>query len=171
MSGLLQTIQLTRHHFLCAAQNPLYWTEAQLQQSTTKLFWRAALQVELKQHLGTIPGRVGRLRDSAYSTYDAFRLEALSKMQVSPDVASTWPGYLATMPDYDLQLFLFQSFWVFRCLLGPLIEALILLDRFLWWKRHSPDARLCCLFDPASGSLRNMAFVSRGKTKPQVGLD
>lgn len=60
---------------------------------------------------------------------------------------------------------------ILRCLLGPLVESMILLDRLLWVREElqaqtetsGVQADLVNLFDQATGSGRNVALVIKAK--------
>ncbi|KAH8914343.1 hypothetical protein BT69DRAFT_1290362, partial [Atractiella rhizophila] len=102
------------------------WESAEL--SMRKLVYRARLQVELDASQGPSPSenRVGRLADSCFLSYETFRSKALKKMHLNEnDVArleaqGEWEGFEKT----------FMFFWKLRCLLGPVLESFIVLERY-----------------------------------------
>ncbi|PFH53864.1 hypothetical protein AMATHDRAFT_170291 [Amanita thiersii Skay4041] len=133
--------------------------------------------------IGTNPTMrlLGRLPDSAYSTWEAFLHAAGQKLGVDLSDAPT--------QDHDLLLERrLEVLHVLRCLIGPLVESLIILDRLEWLKEElatvqqvssretsgsghklavdTPEkqgggtqTKMINMFDQATGSGRNIAII------------
>ncbi|TFY57015.1 hypothetical protein EVJ58_g7281 [Rhodofomes roseus] len=174
-------LNFTPNHLHLAAQTPGQWlrtteTLDAAKLAVRKVVWRALLQGILEKHdasstpsdshtdldetaviNGETPAlrRLGRLNDSAYVDWETFVARAQDRLGVRLDPASCTKD--ATM---ESRLEVFQ---VLRCILGPVIESLILLDREEWLRDQlegtGMDVRLVNLFDQTSGSARNVAAV------------
>lgn len=147
------TAAFTPNHLHLAAQTPGQWlrTKETLTAATLairKVVWRALLQGVLEKHglvstpTGTeepdelldetaaINGEtpalrcLGRLNDSAYSDWTTFVVRAQERLGVAFEPAMCEQD-VAT----ESRLEVFQTL---RCILGPVIESLILLDREEW---------------------------------------
>lgn len=104
--------------------------------------------------------RLGRLRDTAYDDWTTFLGMAGKKMGV--DFGSVTGN---TERDSGLERFL-EVVHTLRCLIGPLVESAIILDRMVWIDemfcaegRGGMNAKVVNLFDQAVGSGRNTAIV------------
>ncbi|KAH9933277.1 hypothetical protein B0H21DRAFT_760249 [Amylocystis lapponica] len=170
-------VALTPNHMQLAAQVPCQWlrTEESLGAAglaIRKVAWRALLEDRLAQHEGedstdstTIPTagqsppeeprRLGRLNDSAYRDWDPFLARAGLKFGV--DLTK---GGRRKDRAMESRIEVFQ---VLRCLLGPVVESLIILDRQQWLAEQLEgtmmESQLVNLFDQASGSGRNVAIA------------
>ena len=139
-------------HLMLAAQVPSEWTrnEGSLRDARLalrKVVWRALIEDELQRlSKSTEPGleaqgtyedaqattaradrptrKVGRMNDTAYSSWGAFVLAVRSKFGLPLNVD-------ALRADRGLERKI-AVFHVLRCLIGPTIESLILLDRLAW---------------------------------------
>ena len=147
-----QDLVLTQAHLQLAAQVPSEWMrneqsykEARL--ALRKIVWRALLEDRLQAHWRSPQdttsgstsgsrtpeddrptGRLGRLSDSAYATWDAFASAAQRKM------GSTCPeSMLLNNPVLGGRV---EVFHVLRCIVGPVVESLILLDRLVWLREE-----------------------------------
>jgi len=112
--------------------------------------------------------RLGRLHDSVYTNWPAFVHAAgarvpLHTVKDGQDILSLPPSREEESP--------LEVLHVLRCLLGPLVESLIILDREAWVREalsgitETPyRVELVNLFDQATGSGRNIAIV----VTPQV---
>ena len=140
-----------------ATQAPAQWTLQQQLLSTTKLFYRARLRCELQAYDPTFDAeaqRLGRIRDGAYSDWVTYRTEALTKFGLDPRLVAVLP----LEQSEDVPRFRFAMLWTIRAALGPVIESLIVSDRFEFLRENAMDAQLVPLFDQATGSLRNLAL-------------
>ncbi|KAF9454770.1 hypothetical protein P691DRAFT_754327 [Macrolepiota fuliginosa MF-IS2] len=106
--------------------------------------------------------RLGRLRDAAYKDWETFLGVAGKKMGV--DFSTTGEGTGAGR-DVVLEKFL-EIVHTLRCLLGPVVETTIVLDRVGWINENlrlkgyaDVQASIVNLFDQATGSGRNIAIV------------
>ncbi|KAL6300093.1 methyltransferase domain-containing protein [Sparassis latifolia] len=174
-----QTAQvvLTPSHLQLAAQVPSQWLRTEDTLNAAKLaikkvVWRALLQGMLEKRraetgsldmhegqretagAGAGPRRLGRLNNSVYVDWSIFLAQASSKLGV--DLAESEGRDMAIESRMEV-------FHVLRCILGPVVESLILLDRQQYLKEKlqdtEMDVRLVNLFDQASGSGRNVAIV------------
>jgi hypothetical protein len=121
--------------------------------------------------LGETPGnrRLGKLNDKAYQDWPTFLERATDKLGIDLAAVSTslpdWFTHEAARLKIESALFVLQTL---RCILGPLIETLILLDRRDWIKDELAEMNdrgqevevdIVNLFDQATGSGRNVALV------------
>ncbi|KAF8895306.1 methyltransferase domain-containing protein [Infundibulicybe gibba] len=123
--------------------------------------------------IGALPvlQRLGRLPDSAYASWPTFLATALPRIGVSPTLPSTPSSTPDTEapsdPDTPALRVLAARIAVLhtlRCLLGPVVESLILLDRVQALREGlgpAWDVRHLNLFDQAAGSGRNVALQVR----------
>ncbi|KZT20016.1 hypothetical protein NEOLEDRAFT_1151649 [Neolentinus lepideus HHB14362 ss-1] len=99
--------------------------------------------------------RLGKLNDTAYSDWATFLRMASEKTGI------VFPEEAFHDPEAVLRRRL-EILYMMRCLLGPVVESVILLDRLLWMEEQldgGADVRLVNLFDQAMGSGRNVAIV------------
>ncbi|SCZ90819.1 BZ3500_MvSof-1268-A1-R1_Chr1-3g02282 [Microbotryum saponariae] len=175
---------MTRLHLRISPQSPGLWcltptSQQELKESIVKLGYRARLEAELAaQGLGSEgQRRVGRVSKS--QDFDDYRLKALRKygetevprLRFGSDEMGEEKAWIEAL--YQLQVF-----WTLRCHLGPVLETLLVLDRFAFLverlgeveqeqeqeqasSRRSLVLELRNLFDQSSGSVRNMALVLR----------
>jgi len=105
--------------------------------------------------------KLGRLKDIAYQNWETFMDLAGKKMAV--DFSSN-VSELENERDIGLVRFL-EVVHALRCLIGPIVESAIVLDRKVWIdemyfeERKDVKAELVNLFDQATGSGRNIAIV------------
>ncbi|TFK86276.1 hypothetical protein K466DRAFT_524428, partial [Polyporus arcularius HHB13444] len=170
--------RLTANHLQLAAQVPAEWTRTEetveaARFALRKVVWRAALEETLQKHGGAaahetgdphtqgtqqdrLPRRLGRLNDSAYRDWETFVRTVRAKMGLA-DVDIPAPN-----PEMERRIEVFQTL---RCIAGPAVESLILLDRLAWIQEELEGlpykVELVNLFDQASGSGRNVAIVIR----------
>ncbi|GLB41959.1 putative methyltransferase domain containing protein [Lyophyllum shimeji] len=167
-----------------AAQIPDHWLDsparlASAQLAIRKVVWRALLGRRYARicashasvtETGSTPAmrRLGRLHDDAYASWPAF-LERASE-RIGVDFSSSTDTD-ALGPESELATRL-ESLHVLRCLLGPVVESYIVLDRVTWLeeeldrrKKKAGDGlagyeiEAVNLFDQATGSGRNIALV------------
>ncbi|EMD39703.1 hypothetical protein CERSUDRAFT_92196 [Gelatoporia subvermispora B] len=168
---------LTANHLQLAAQVPAQWLRTEESRKSAsaavrKVVWRALLEgvierasegsdnISTKQETSddrtntTGRKRVGRLNDTAYADWDTFIARSESKLELNLGKGS--------LRDKNMETRL-EVLHVLRCILGPVIESLILLDRQLWLQGGLQDtglrSRLVSLFDQETGSGRNVAIV------------
>ncbi|KAG6837235.1 hypothetical protein H0H93_012629 [Arthromyces matolae] len=167
--------------FQMAAQIPDTWLVSPDRLASTalavrKVVWRALLgriyASQVKDDIdvtgtGSTPTmrRLGRLHDSAYSSWPTF-LEIASQ-RIGVDLSSNSED--PEPPNPTLQCHL-SSLHILRCLIGPVVESYIILDRVDWLKEELAategsmkgyDAQAVNLFDQKTGSGRNVALVVR----------
>lgn len=102
--------------------------------------------------------RLGKINDRVYNYWDEFLRVAGEKMGVT-----LYPSPIDDKQRKKAENRL-EVLHVLRCLLGPVVESLIILDRLLWLKEEladggQMDAELVNLFDQSTGSGRNVAIV------------
>ncbi|KAG1749349.1 methyltransferase domain-containing protein [Suillus lakei] len=115
--------------------------------------------------------RLGKLPDTAYKDWETFLDEATSKTGVRLDqIATQLPVYFHNERRRRHLESALSVLHVLRCIMGPLIESLILLDRQEWIREEltessesqesdTVDVDVVNLFDQATGSGRNVAIV------------
>lgn len=126
-----------------------------------------AVQPGLGETLGN--RRLGKLNDKVYQDWPTFLECATDKLGIDLAAVSTslpdWFTHEAARLKTESALFVLQTL---RCILGPLIETLILLDRHDWIKDQLAEMNdrgqevevdIVNLFDQATGSGRNIALV------------
>jgi len=177
-------------HLQLAAQVPAQWLKTDESSASAKLairkvVYRAMLEQYLSQHLnrrntyaadddsvqgGGIAGRrLGRLPDSAYSSFPTFISRAMAKLDLASevDVSAVQDDFMSAS-DHQNTGRRIEILHVLRCIAGPCVESLILVDRLAWLKEsldssrsdgETWDAQLVSLFDQAVGSARNFALV------------
>lgn len=206
-----------RPHFMLGTQTPLHWvsSEAEWQRAKKamkKVAMRARLEAELSNAgVASLPedeggaqeqdgvvgdgkrdkGRIGRLRDSAYTSFEVFRSKALERLLPNFPTSTEVPRLPLGMPScfgfvpgtstilteqvvedmvWSFLEFQMSFFWTIRAQMGPVIESLIVLDRFCFLVEELDDegrrdlslsVELRNLFNQSTGSLRNLALVVR----------
>jgi len=115
--------------------------------------------------------RLGKLPDAAYKDWETFLDGATSKIGVQLDQFETQlPVYIYNESRRKQLESALSVLHVLRCIMGPLIETLILLDRYEWIREelsgsgvsqesNTMDVDLINLFDQATGSGRNVAIA------------
>ncbi|KAG1879228.1 methyltransferase domain-containing protein [Suillus subluteus] len=121
--------------------------------------------------------RLGKLPDAAYKDWETFLDRAISKTGVRLDqIATQLPVYIHNKHRRRQLESALSVLHVLRCIMGPLIESLILLDRHEWIreelgqnsKAQAMDVGLVNLFDQATGSGRNVAIVIKPREWPNM---
>lgn len=124
--------------------------------------------------------RLGKLPDAAYEDWKTFLESATSKIGVQLDhFAAQLPVYVYNESRRKQLESALSVLHVLRCIMGPLIETLILLDRYEWIREelgesdgpqesNTMDVNLVNLFDQATGSGRNVAIVIKPREWPDV---
>ncbi|KAI8461979.1 methyltransferase domain-containing protein [Phakopsora pachyrhizi] len=189
--SLSKPLLFSNSHRQLACQSPLTWTcdksnWDRTKLSITKLNFRSLWQSDLlrrskgsnlEDQIKDI--RLGRLPDRVYSDYNLFnefaskRYESSSESQVSDSKIGFLKG-TDVNPIQDDYYRLFIA-WTLRSLIGPCIESIIVLDRYLGMcerlekiesvrDTHQPCDDLLIsivnLFDQNLNSLRNLAIVA-----------
>lgn len=161
-------VELQANHLQLAAQVPSQWarTPSALADTTLafrKMSWRALLAAILYRKAQERPSdgggapqlkRLGRLNDTAYDSWEAFLAVAERRLGVN------LTGEVARDPVIESRL---EVFHLLRCILGPVVESFLLLDRKVWLRHQLEDVgmrvHLVNLFDQGSGSARNVGIV------------
>lgn len=121
--------------------------------------------------------RLGKLNDNAYQDWPTFLERATDKLGINlAAINASLPNWFtleAARLKMESGLFVLQTL---RCILGPLIETLILFDRRDWLQQELTEMNGCGrkveveivnLFDQSTGSGRNVALVVKPATIPQ----
>jgi len=164
---------LSYNHRSLAAQSPLQWalsdsTKAVAELAIRKVVYRALFgklaAASPSTKIATVsadnsherPGKIGRLRDSAYISLPMFISQANNKIGADVPVPID-----EERDDLDEMTSRLEILHVLRSRIGPVVESLILIDRWLFLAEHLPDAgvRAINLFDQELGSARNVALV------------
>lgn len=143
------SLHLSPSHLQLAAQVPSQWTRSeqtlkQARLALRKIVWRALLQDAFKMRQELVeeggPGtsaersnsmdpstraeRIGRLNDAAYADWGTFCNVVRAKLHLQHRNLSTMPPLCSERR--------VAVFHVLRCILGPVVESFILLDRLAW---------------------------------------
>ncbi|KAI0350340.1 hypothetical protein OH77DRAFT_1463847 [Trametes cingulata] len=190
MRSSRSTLTLTPNHLQLAAQVPSQWTRSEetlrnARLALRKIVWRALIQDVIdtnsiasasksaaersrggRQHSEAPEERMrsedrrhkrlGRLNDAAYVDWDTFARRVAEKIEVDEERLSR--------ADRKAERRI-EVFHVLRCIIGPVVESVLVLDRAIWAQEELQDmslnVELVNLFDQASGSGRNVALVIR----------
>lgn len=121
---------------------PLHWDRTpkafeDAKMAIRKVAWRALLEGVLaqKETQAQEGRRLGRLNDSAYKSWATFLSAAEKKLGVELE---------GTALDAVLESRV-EVFQLLRCLLGPVLESFLLLDRKAWLSR---ELKVCCIRSP-----------------------
>ncbi|TBU45842.1 methyltransferase domain-containing protein [Dichomitus squalens] len=174
------TFCLSPSHLQLAAQVPSQWLRSQQSLGSArlamrKIAWRALLEDHLQEtqddvgheRLGSEANdggtaemhrncrkRLGRLNDQVFANWETFADVVRTKLHLQLADWSRPPSRVEKR---------IEVMHMLRCIVGPVVEAYILLDRFAWISEElkgTPMAvELVNLFDQASGSGRNVAIV------------
>ncbi|GAA5930183.1 uncharacterized protein JCM15063_004737 [Sporobolomyces koalae] len=196
---VLPTIELDPHpvslaHLRLTPQSPPTWhltaaASTAFRSATSKLAYRSRLEAELEWNgFGTQIGerKVGRIPDcrdwAEYRTKAMGRIETRGGDSPVVVVAPCRFGVDEEEDDDDAEecewqrgLWWLRVWWTIRSWLGPPLESLVVLDRFLLLVEGLTDptrsaagseegrrrVEMVNLFDQATGSLRNIALVVR----------
>jgi hypothetical protein len=153
-------LHLSYNHRSLAAQSPFQWalnhsTKAAAELAICKVVYRALfgklaiLSSSLDHHM-----KVGRLRDSAYSSFEGFISEASKKTGVQAPLPLDKEG-LAELTSC------LEVLHVLRSRIGPVVESLIIVDRYLYLAESAQNSDVYAfnLFEQDLGSSRNYALA------------
>ena len=152
-----------------AVQAPLQWDSDDAERRFLGHHHRALLQVVLERHFPECPAAFDPRAGLGYgmkpedpSSFASYCKAALAKLGL-PGVGA--PGgvpeaeLLRIESDRPAGLAMVRCFWTLRCVLGPLLETLLLVDRWLYLREEGFQPEFVPLFDQAQ-SPRNMALVA-----------
>lgn len=125
---------------------------------STSIFYRSIFEVFLKEHSHCIKKKeVGRLRGT-FSTFEEYAQRALQNIEADLNVGDEeLKEFFKKYQNDEIQ---FKTFYLLRCMLAPVIESIILLDRLLFLVENGHHhSFLVKLFDPVI-SPRCYAVVS-----------
>ncbi|KAI0078227.1 hypothetical protein K474DRAFT_1771164 [Panus rudis PR-1116 ss-1] len=159
-------LSLTANHLQLAAQVPSQWGFSQKKYEETKLsirkiVWRALLEGLLERCDFARPGkRVGRMNDASYLDWTTFLTIAVRKLGCEKITMFATDFSEKEKENLTSRI---EVFHVLRCILGPVVESRILLERKLWIGERLEGSGLRVdlvnLFQQESGSGRNIALV------------
>ncbi|KAH9924602.1 uncharacterized protein BXZ73DRAFT_91201 [Epithele typhae] len=139
--------ELLPSHLQLAAQVPSEWlrSDASMQDASEAIKKLRKLSVS-PQVQGTLSAvKLGKLPSAAYQTWDGYMDFVYCKLGQSE---------------------LYQQiavFHVMRCILGPVVETLLLMDRLIWMRKQllgfNCEAELMNVFNQAMSSGRNIAML------------
>ncbi|KAG0140603.1 hypothetical protein CROQUDRAFT_111025 [Cronartium quercuum f. sp. fusiforme G11] len=153
---------LSSHHLQLAAQTPASWSAnwGAFERSIVKLAYRSRWASELAP---LEPPRHGRLADRHYESYTQYRVAAIAKSGVEPKRVLK-----RSEEDEAMDLWKLSVAWTIRAVLGPCVESLIVLERFVSTCTVIEETggqrrvELVNVFDQCEGqSPRNLAIVIR----------
>jgi hypothetical protein len=111
---------------------------------------------------------VGKVPDTQAPTFVDYARAAFRRLAL-PDLTPEQIAELGTMErDYAPRRTQVVAFWSLRCLLGPLVETLLLLDRWQYLRENGHKAHLVPAFDPRL-SPRNIIIVTLVEAAGQKG--
>lgn len=167
---------LSANHLQLAAQAPSQWfrsldAERATELATKKILYRALIAPLLTGPLSdneddnSSPQKMGKLYGKAYENFETYLSQAGQKM--GKDYLSLYKKLIGNNVSCIESTPLARRILVLhavRCLLGPPVESLIILDRYLWLREELDGddvlhARLVNLFDQKTGSGRNIGIV------------
>ncbi|KAG8932192.1 hypothetical protein FRC02_001544 [Tulasnella sp. 418] len=155
-----------QHKHLAAQSTPTWsndWTTHRL--ARKKCVYRALLERELVNR-GFEPtfrsGRqVGRLNDKSFESWEKYFSLAIKRMGFDIQSETIPPPIIQDEETIRLMRRL-ELLHVLRCLLGPVVESLILMDRWLYLREELPEqvkVQMVNVFNQNTGSARNVALV------------
>lgn len=182
-------LQLLAQHLHLAAQCPTHWrstpeTWLNAKLAVKKIVYRALLMRILPSDEGFQRAgedgepsehspRLGRLHDRSYESWSTFLDVAAPKMgvdrasitsSVGPDEDETPADGAASHNDWSILRRRIEVLHILRCVLGPVVESLIILDRYLYLTEHLPadewQTDAVNLFDQSTGSARNVCLAA-----------
>lgn len=157
------SIIFTEKHLQLAAQTPSTWPQNwdTARFGLRKVAMRALLGKSLTEqgHAAVLETKqVGKLNDKVFATWAQYYNKASEKLGLNLE----WSREDAVKIHAPLVRRL-EFFHVLRCMLGPVIESLIVMDRWTSLKEGLEDectVRMVNVFDQSTGSVRNVALVA-----------
>ena len=136
---------LTANHLQLAAQVPAHWLDSRQRRdvaalSMKKVVWRALLERIMAERSSSDlhspetedarqRRRLGKLNDAVYDRWDMFLVRAAERLGLKLSGNESIEG----QSEMESRL---QILHVLRCILGPVIETMILLDRVQWLREE-----------------------------------
>lgn len=170
---LFSSLQIESLHLHLAAQVTHSWLDdpAAFQLGLRKIVFRARVE---KLFLAKYGGEmfksgvaVGRFNDAAYSSWGEYLRRAAARLNsetdrevllAAVDVGEDDEGEVAERRLVKR----LELLHVLRCMLGPVIESFILMDRWMYLREElddDVDVRMVNVFDQTTRSARNVALV------------
>ena len=121
------------------------------------------------QDNGTGSKKLGRLKDGLYESFDVFLSYAAQKLEFDEQQFRHNFESDGISLENSCVARRVEVLHAARCLLGPAVESLVILDRMMWLKEQlalmglggpvAQDVHMINLFDQSTGSGRNIAIV------------
>jgi hypothetical protein len=131
-------------------------------------FYRALLELAIKKFVGDhmVGAKVGNIPDSALESFSQYAIYGFNNLNIIPPNSSEL-DLLYECHRHFKKLLAFM--WSMRALLGPVVEATILCDRYYYIKELLPSANvsLQTILDP-NHSPRNMALIAIKSVPPTL---
>ena len=131
-----------------------------------KVLYRALLSSLIPKSMATdqVP-RLGKLNNKSYTDFKTFLVCAREKMgKDSKSLPNSVIGCDIEQLSTSALAKRIEVLHTLRCLLGPVIESLIILHRLIWAREITPTLAEVCtynIFSQTEGSGRNVALVLR----------
>lgn len=150
-----------RASFRAACLSPELWNTDAMH-LFRKHHYRALFQLVLERWYGDVPAEVGRVAATQTHCFRTYVAAALRKMGLSPvgsgDDTPTSADLDSIETKYEPYFSRVCVYWTLRCLCGPLLETLILLDRWQFLREAGGYPHMVAAFD-VSLSPRNVVIV------------
>lgn len=172
MSRTIQThtlrpdLHIESLHLHLAAQVTYSWLDGpeEFARGLRKIVYRARVEKLLMDRYGgemfKAGKQVGRFNDGAYASWDEYLRRASGRLEIPHEELLA----LAGKDGDDVELVKrLELLHVLRCMMGPVIESLLVIDRWLYLREELDDdveVRMINLFDQRTGSARNIALVA-----------
>lgn len=159
---------ITSLHFHLAAQITHNWLTdwSAFALGVRKVVFRATLErLFSKEHHGKMYEAglmVGKFNDSTYDSWEIYRRRCAERLPFTEEELIQRELDMGEVTA-KLQRRL-EFLHVLRCMLGPVIEGMILMDRYMFLKEQLGNddgiqIQMLNIFDQSTGSARNIAFV------------
>jgi len=142
---------------MLACQAPWRWASRPMQslQSFRSNHYRALFQAHVLPKLGLLDVELGHMPTSSLTCFASYVTAACAKIGVNIPADLDWSQIEET---HDIKRT--AVIWTLRALLGPVVESILLLDRYYWVKEAlGEQCQLIPLFDPVQ-SPRNFVLLA-----------
>lgn len=166
-------VQLTSAHYQAAAQIPSAWLHSDEEKAVSnlamkKVLFRSLISPAIQNNDMIGPQRLGRLKNSVYENFETFLSYSAQKLAFDEQQFRHDYGIDGISLEKSRIARRIEVLHAARCLLGPAIESLLILDRVIWLKEQlglngaaAQRVHMINLFDQNTGSGRNIAIVLR----------
>lgn len=161
---------MTPAYLQLAAQVPSHWLRNAEEKSASmlamkKVLYRSLVSPMLQTEGSIETRRLGRLNDKTYKSFESFLSIASQKLGFDVELYRSRYERNGVPIEHTPVARRIEALHALRCILGPPIESLLILDRLLWLreqfdlKKSSLEAHIINVFDQSTGSSRNLAIV------------